>query len=124
MFISGRLNIIDHRLNVFELYQTNILRQYLDISQEFLVLATISRFSMGFQLYSREMLSRRMHDLEFRKDVMNVFLCNRIESICNEKKQYALDIFTTFAQADPSIKSKPRQFRLLHSAKIERLKLL
>ena len=117
MFISGRFNIIDYRL-------TNIIRQYLNISQEFLVLAMISRFSMGFQLYSREMLSRRMHDLEFRKDVMNVFLCNRIESICNEKKQYALDIFTTFAQADPSIKSKPRQFRLLHSAKIERLKLL
>ena len=89
-----------------------------------MVLTTISRFSMGLQLYSREMLSRRMHDLEFRKDVMNVFLCNRIESICNEKKQYALDIFTTFAQADPSIKTKPRQFRLLHSAKIERLKLL
>ena len=113
---------IEYVDSVFDLYLTNTV--CLDIFQEFSVLATISRFSMGLQLYSREILNRRMHDLEFRKDVMNVFLCNRIESICNEKKQYALDIFTTFAQADPSIKTKPRQFRLLHSAKIERLKLL
>ena len=118
------MNVYQWQIEYYRPYRTNIIKQCLDIFQEFSVLATISRFSMGLQLYSREMLSRSMHDLEFRKDVMNVFLCNRIESICNEKKQYALDIFTTFAQADPSIKTKPRQFRLLHSAKIERLKLL